>query len=155
MRRGELLKLRWSDLDLTNRVITVQALNTKTMRERFVVMTARVAHELQWVYDQNCPNQSTLVFGVEGSIKKAFNTARRKAGLLDVHFHDLRHTAASRLATSSIPIAEIARVLGHSQISTSFRYINTNLDSLKRAAAALDSYNAATLEPESERPIIH
>ena len=154
MRRGELLKLRWSDIDQSNRVIKVQALNTKTMRERFVMMTERVLHELQWLYEQN-RDEAMLVFGVTGSIKKAFGTARRLAGLNDVHFHDLRHTAASRLAASNIPIAEIARVLGHTQISTSFRYINANTDSLKRAAAALDLFNTRAVEAESERPAIH
>ena len=155
MRRGEILKMRWQDVDLRNRMIQVQALNTKTLRERKVYMTERLAYELQWLYDQSEKNDTILVFGIEGSIKKAFGTARRLAGLSDVHFHDLRHTAASRLAASNIPIAEIARVLGHTQLATSYRYINANTDSLKRAAAALDIFNARTVEKESERPAIH
>lgn len=151
MRRGELVKLRWSDVDMSNRVITVQALNTKTRREMFVVMRERVARELEWLHDQDRAGENALVFGVKGSIKKAFNTARRNAGLQDLYFRNLRHTAASRRASSNIPIAEIAQVLGRSQISTSFRYINANLDSLKRAADAIDTFNVSRFEDDTHR----
>lgn len=155
MRRGEILKLRWQDVDFRSRLICVQALNTKTMRERRVYMTERLAQELLWLYNQNAKDDTALVFGITGSIKKAFGTARRMAGLQDVHFHDLRHTAASRLAASNIPIAEIARVLGHTQLATSYRYINANTDSLKRAAAALDTFNGTITEAAKEVPMIH
>jgi integrase len=155
MRRGELLKLKWADVDLNSRIIRIQALNTKTMRERFVVMTERVVHELRWLYEQGHKGEEARIFGIRGSIKKAFGTARRLAGLCDIHFHDLRHTAASRLAASNIPIAEIARLLGHTQISTSFRYINASNDSLKRAAAALDAFNCFAQEKDGQTPMIH
>src|SRR5262249_28483703 len=50
MRRGEILKLTWSDVDIENRIITVRAFNTKNMRERQVSMTCRLARELEAIY---------------------------------------------------------------------------------------------------------
>ena len=75
------------------------------------------------------------------TIKKAFNTARRIAGLPDLHFHDLRHTHASRLVASHIPLSEVGRVLGHTQPVTTYRYVNANEETARRAAAALDEFN--------------
>jgi site-specific recombinase XerD len=46
MRRGEILKLKWSDIDLISGLITVRAFNTKTMRERTVSITSRLTQEL-------------------------------------------------------------------------------------------------------------
>lgn len=143
MRRGEILKLRWRDVDIPGRMIYVQAFNTKSMRERQVAMTERLSQELGLLYEQSTKEPHALVFGITGSIKKAFNTARRLAGMLDLHFHDLRHTHASRLVASHIPLSEVGRVLGHTQPVTTYRYVNANAETARRAAAALDEFNGS------------
>lgn len=149
MRRGEILKLRWCDVDIAGRMIYVQAFNTKTMRERQVAMTERLARELGLLYEQSTKESDALVFGITGSIKKAFNTARRIAGMLDLHFHDLRHTHASRLIASHIPLSEVGRVLGHTQPVTTYRYVNANEETARRAAAALDEFNRSVADEVS------
>lgn len=53
MRQGEILKLCWRDVDLENRIITVAAFNTKTMRERQISMTTRLAIEFERLYEQS------------------------------------------------------------------------------------------------------
>jgi integrase len=69
--------------------------------------------------------------------------------LKDLRFHDLRHTAATRLVTAHIPLSEVGRVMGHTQASTTYRYVNGNIETARRAAAALDAFNAeGTLQPE-------
>jgi integrase len=82
-------------------------------------------------------------------VKRSFDTVRRAVGLEDVRFHDLRHTAATRLVGANIPLSEVGRVLGHTQANTTYRYVNANLETAKRAAAALDAFNA---EPEAAQP---
>jgi integrase len=82
--------------------------------------------------------------------KKAFTTARQKAGLTDVRFHDLRHTHGSRLAAKGLPISEIARTLGHTQINTTYRYLNANSESRQRVVSMIDEINE-----ESEKATIH
>jgi integrase len=63
-------------------------------------------------------NPDGLIFGIIDEVKRSFTAARSKAGLNDVRFHDLRHTAATRLVGAHIPLSEVGRVLGHSQANT-------------------------------------
>ncbi|HKQ05768.1 MAG TPA: site-specific integrase [Blastocatellia bacterium] len=152
MRHGEILKLKWADVDFTGEQITVQAFNTKTMRERQVGITDRLARELQMLYEQSPKIDDLLVFGIEDNVKKAFDAARRDAGLPDVRFHDLRHTYATRLNAAGISLPEIGRILGHTQANTTYRYVNANAETVRRAAAVLNAFNQAD---ESGQPVIN
>ena len=80
-------------------------------------------------------------FGIRDDVKHSFDTVRR-AGLGDLRFHDLRHTAATRLVGLHIPLSEVGRVLGHTQANTTYRYVNANIETARRASAALDAFNA-------------
>ena len=82
------------------------------------------------------------MFGTLDNVKRSFTAARSAAGLNDVRFHDLRHTAATRLVGAHIPISEVGRILGHTQTNTTYRYVNANAETAKRAAAALDAFNS-------------
>jgi integrase len=142
MRRGEIFSLRWRDLDFDNRVLTIQATHTKTMKERQVAITGRLAIEFERLQAMAPDNPNGRVFGITDNVKKSFNAARGAAGLPDVRFHDLRHTAATRLVSLHIPLPEVGRVLGHTQPVTTYRYVNANIETARRAAAALDAFNA-------------
>lgn len=74
-------------------------------------------------------------------MKKSWTSVRTKAGLPDVRFHDLRHTAATRLVAAHLPLPEVGRVLGHTQANTTYRYVNANIETTRRAAALLDAFN--------------
>jgi integrase len=143
MRKSEMLKLKWSDVDLVDRIINVIAFNTKTARERQLAMTERLARELDRLWDESTKDPDTLVFGIKDNIKKAFTAARSEAGIPDVRLHDLRHTHATRLIAAHIPLGEVGRILGHTQPSTTYRYVNANHETTRRAAAALDLFNNA------------
>jgi integrase len=80
MRRGELLKLRWSDIDFENLLITVRAFNTKTMRQRQIAMTLRLTNELQRLWEKSLQKTEALVFGID-NVKRSFGSARKEAGL--------------------------------------------------------------------------
>jgi hypothetical protein len=54
-----------------------------------------------------------------------------------------------RLVGAHIPLSEVGRVLGHTQANTTYRYVNSNVETAKRAAAALDAFNAETRETET------
>lgn len=149
MRKSEMIKLKWADIDLDQRIITVVAFNTKTARERQVAMTERLAVELESLYEQSTGDRETLVFGIKDNFKRSFNAARMMAGLPDVRLHDLRHTHATRLIAEHIPLGEVGRVLGHTQPSTTYRYVNANKETARRAAAALDLFNARDTTAET------
>jgi integrase len=140
MRYGEIAKLTWADVDFFNKVIRVQALNTKTLTSRQVPITKRLEKELLGIW-KNGQAPTDKVFGIGNTIKTPFGNAREAAGLPDLHFHDLRHTAATRMIKQRVPLQEVGRILGHTQANTTYRYVNANADTAKRAALALDAFN--------------
>ena len=150
MRRGEIFKLTWADIDFQNRLITIKAFNTKTMRERRVAMTERLVLELASLYEQSNQNPGDLVFGITTSANNAFDKVRRLADLADLRFHDLRHTHATRLVSKHLPLSEVGRILGHTQANTTYRYVNPNVETARRAAAALDEFNSAAVEAKKD-----
>lgn len=145
MRRGEIFSLTWSDVDFESGLITIRAFNTKTMRERQIAMTERLAIELECL---TANRTGELVFGIKTHAQHSFDKAKRKAGLADLRFHDLRHTHATRLVGAQMPLAEVGRVLGHTQPSTTFRYVNINADTARRAADLLNQFNSTVVDQE-------
>ena len=132
MRRGELFELRWFDVDFGRGVIHVR--DTKTAKDRVVPMSAAVREVLE-----RQPKTSGHVFpspktgGQLVCIKYAFNEACRAAKIKDFRFHDLRHTAASRLADAGVNVVIIAEILGHGDIRTTKRYSRA-MEEAKREA---------------------
>jgi len=141
-RRGELLKLKWRDIEFDSRTITLQAFNTKTMRERKLAMTTRLFLELEKLWEASDRAGDSLVFGIHDNVKHAFTSVRNIAGLPDLRFHDLRHTAATRLVSCHISLPEVGRVLGHTKPQTTYRYTNLTSETAQRAALALESFSA-------------
>jgi integrase len=86
MRQGEIFSLRWRNVDFRL--------------------------ELEQLKASAPENSDSLVFGIVDNVKRSFGAARSNAGLKDVRFHDLRHTAATRLVSAHIPLSEVGRVLG-------------------------------------------
>ena len=66
--------------------------------------------------------------------------------------HKLRHTYATRLVSKHLPLSEVGRVLGHTQPTTTYRYVNANVETARRAADALNELHATGVEPTSGQP---
>jgi integrase len=86
------------------------------------------------------------VFVFTNNVKKSFRSLTTEVGLPDIRSHDLRHTAATRLVATHLPLPEVGRVLGHTQANTTYRYVNANIETTRLAAAALDAFNSEGLE---------
>jgi integrase len=140
LRRGEIFTLRWSDINFELRTITVRAFNAKTARSRIVVMTSRVYEELEKRWLSSAQNLDELVFGVSVTIKTSVGKICRDARIIDFHFHDCRHTAITRMIRAGLPPVEVMRVSGHSTMSAFYRYANSDMETAKRAAEALDAF---------------
>jgi integrase len=124
MRRGELLGLRWQDIDLDRRLAVLH--NTKNGDRRSVPIVPEVA-ELLREHGKVRKLGNDHVFAAEGAAEvwlfdKAWYQALTVAKIKDFRFHDLRHTAASYLAMSGATTAEIAAVLGHRTLQMVKRY---------------------------------
>ncbi len=140
MRRGELFKLAWPDVDFTLNLIRVKATNTKSEKARSVAMTRRVRESLFALREMAPPDYSGAVFGIKGSVKYAFASALAKAKIEDLHFHDLRHTCITRMIRAGAPAAEVMHVSGHAQFSTFKRYLNPGREAAQASADLLAAY---------------
>lgn len=137
LRRGEIQTLRWSSVNIEGRTVKIESLNSKTLKSRLVPLSLRAVETLTQLRQNSRKRQSDLVFGVS-DFKKAFNHACSNAGLSDVHFHDLRHTAITRWLESGISPALAMKASGHSQMKTFLRYVNQSESSVYEFALRLD-----------------
>jgi len=138
MRKGEILNLKWFDIDIKRG--TIQIRKSKTYSNRIVPMNETVRSIFE-----NRTRDSEFVFtspktgGRLMDIKRSFNSARKKAGLFDFRFHDLRHTAATRMADKGADAFTLATILGHSDIRVTARYTHATDSAIRNAVANLDS----------------
>jgi len=135
MRRGEILNLKWSDVDLLNRKITI--LKTKNKEVRIIPINGLLYQELR-----RMPRNGEYLFSKEdgrpyGDPKRAFKSALKSACIKDFRFHDLRHTFASHLALSGIDIRTIQELLGHKDIRLTMRYSHLSPGHLQEAVNIL------------------
>jgi integrase len=116
MRLGELLNARWSDVDEGNRLISIT--QTKNDKPRLVPLTARALAILKRLRQDATDEE--LIFDPQRTGRErrqsmvCFERAVKKAGIDDFHFHDLRHTFATRLRAANVHEYDIADLLGHS-----------------------------------------
>jgi integrase len=138
LRRGELLALRWGDVDFENSSIRVfegfsasQTGKPKSRRSRTIPMVEKVADSLTDLKDRRDRTAKTdLVFvsrnssHVDGSaLRRRYHLALEAAGLRRLRFHDLRHTFGS-LAINAATIVQVQAWMGHADIKTTMRYLH-------------------------------
>lgn len=142
-RKTETLLLRYEDLDFEKRLITYQALNTKTLKTRQIAMSQRVYSELSELWENSSKNSGEFIFKFMW-VQKSFDSACREAGIetgrpFGITLHSLRHTAATRLINGNLPIQMVGRILSHQNPQTTYRYLTANDETLYRAALIFDS----------------
>ncbi len=142
MRRGELFKLHWFDVDFARGVIHVR--DTKSAKDRVVPMNEAVREMLE-----RQPKTSGHVFpspktgGQLVDIKNPFGAACETAKIKDLRFHDLRHSAATRMADAGVNLVVIAEILGHGDIRTTKRYSHAMEESKREAVEKLTGKGSA------------
>ena len=145
MRRGELLKLKWENVNFTTRTIHVIAMNTKTARPRSIGITTRVLKELEELWEKSPKDLEEFVFGIINTVKKSFTSACKIANIKDFRFHDLRHTAITRMIQAGLAPMEIMKISGHTQMTTFARYVNPDTNAVQRIAERLSAYQAESM----------
>ena len=136
MRLGEILNLKWNNIDLKARRIRVE--KTKSGKVRFIPINDVLFRELKRLRN----GQSHFVFFNAKTmkpyvdLKRGFKEACRKASVEGMRFHDLRHTFATRLIENGIDIETVRDLLGHHSITVTQRYTHSS-DERKRAAVEL------------------
>ncbi len=133
MRRGELLNMRWRDVDLNAGVLSIPV--TKTDKSRRIPLTDRAVEILRERTGERAAAQ--VIFPVSANaFRQCWERCKRRAakqGSPDVkslRFHDLRHEAVSRFFEMGLNTAEVATISGHRDLRSLFRYTHLRAEDL-------------------------
>ena len=131
LRRGELLALRWCDIDIPGGRLTLTGTSAKTGLTRRLPLNSEAATVLQtWrtcvTAESGEPDDDAVVFaGPDGdpmfSLKTAWKKIATAAKLRGFTFHDLRHTFASKLVQAGVDLNTVRELLGHRDIKMTLR----------------------------------
>jgi integrase len=125
MRRGELLRLTWNDVDLGRRVAYLA--DTKNGESRCVPLSRAAVAVLEGLERR----EGKPVLPVSAcAVAAAFKHAVDRAGLVDFHFHDLRHTAITAMSGKLPNVIELAAVTGHKSLKMLQRYYHPRAEDL-------------------------
>ena len=142
MRLGEILALTWAGVDLFRKTVTV--FRSKN-GERRTVPANQTVMALFKERTKVRTFKTELVFPSRtgtpldpNHLRRALRTATTRAGLQDFHFHDLRHTFATRLVQSGVDLYKVQRLLGHKSPMMTQRYAHHYPESLRGGVEILD-----------------
>lgn len=142
MRKEEILSLKWDNVDFKLGYITL--LRTKNGKKRNIPISSGLHKELKSLEEKRLSeyvftNPETRTRYVD--IRKAFDRVCKRANITDLRFHDLRHTAATRMVSAGIDLVVVQKLLGHADIKTTMRYAHPVPEREKQAVEALSKFS--------------
>jgi integrase len=154
MRRSEILKLRWLDVDIQNhRVLLLQ---TKNGEGRIVYLNQSAESIFKFLLRPGLNAIDPVFPKVNGcAVSVAFVRVCHKVGIADFRFHDLRHTAASWMRMQGADIHTVAQLLGHKDLRMAMRYQHLSPAMLSEAVNGLDGMMEKARHPGVTEPIVH
>ncbi len=140
MRKAEILNLKWSNIDFDYEYIELYV--TKSGKSRKIPISTKLMKILKEILASSNSeyvfvNPSTNANYID--IHKSFETVLENAKVNNFRFHDLRHTAATRMLEKGADIRTVQEILGHSSVSVTERYTHTNAKNKKNAIELLCS----------------
>ena len=155
MRKGEILGLRWSHVDLQHGFILLDKTKNGERREipvndtlRTVFRSLRRRIDVPYVFHDEKKLRNYQ------NVKRSFATALERAKITDFHFHDLRHTFASQLVMAGVDLVAVKELLGHKDIKMTLRYAHLAPAHKRKAVNVLDTLlntpTTAQLQPTSQ-----
>ena len=143
MRQGEILGLTWAGVDLFGRIVTV--FKSKNGERRSIPLNQTALELLKHKYGSRSV-ETELVFPSNAqtrlnasNISRSLNLALEKAKMADFHFHDLRHTCATRMVQGGVDLYKVQRLLGHKSPIMTQRYAHHYPESLRDGVEVLDA----------------
>lgn len=139
IRKNALLNLKWSDVSLQDKTITLQASNAKNKKSAILPMNQTVYNTLSAL-----PHDSEFIFTSARTgtrydeIRGRWKTLLKAANIHDFRFHDLRHTFASRLVMKGVDLNTVRELMTHSDIQMTMRYAHLAPNVKKAAVDLLD-----------------
>lgn len=158
LREMELFKLRPEDVDLYLDIIKVK--ETKTDEDRLVPINDEArAILVDLINEAKEKGQPFLFTNPETgkhytSVKIAWATACRLAGISDLRFHDLRHTFGTRAMQNGAVLTDLQKVMGHRRIETTMQYVHSSDEGRRRVVMAAGHKPVTKQETETRLKIV-
>ena len=126
-RRSELLSLTWRNIDLQKKVLYIYRKNCAARDNSSGLMLVPLPEKAQKILEELNERNGKVIELSKGAARNGFDKARKKAGLENLRFHDLRHIAISRMWCSGMNALEISACSGHRDIKMLMRYSHFQL----------------------------
>ena len=139
IRKGELANLEWKDLNFNTRTVTVR--DSKSGEGRRVSMNRVVVDALHQIRRERKVLGGPVFQAPEGgllhNLGRVWAKAVEKSGVTDFRFHDLRHTAASRMVMAGVDLYTVKEILGHKTLTMTQRYSHLSPEHQRQAVERL------------------
>jgi integrase len=157
-RRGEMLAMRWADVDLRTGVWTKLGSTVKQQTDHIVPLSAPARQLLAEIFAAQRPLGEYVFPGRYGhghreTINKNWRRLLKAADLANLRIHDLRHSYASHLASAGVSLHTIGALLGHASPTTTHRYAHLFDDPLRAATERVGAVIAAAGKPSKPPPL--
>jgi len=146
MRTGELLNLKWENIK--DDKIIFRRTETKQKREKVIPLTDGIKEILESLRDKRRKDDYIIPLRqgmkARGTIwmTDTMKKIREYSGIQDFIFHNIRHTASTIMVSEAIGkgvgLADIMKVLGHSQVETTMKYLHSDFSRMKKAVEILE-----------------
>lgn len=141
LRKGDILRLRWDQIDFRSNVITLYQQKTG---EPIEIPMFSLTREVLWKLRANaCTSPFVITFRGKGigNCRTAFHGALRRSGLASrgYHFHDLRRSFSTMLYNRGVTLVKIQMLLGHRSVLTTERYLGVKFEETRTAIEVLDT----------------
>ncbi|MFZ0549798.1 MAG: site-specific integrase [Steroidobacteraceae bacterium] len=135
MRRGELLALKWTSVDVKGKQITIEGSTAKSQQTRHIPLNDEALGVLKYWKEQAPAGER--VIAIDTGFKTAFSALLERAKIIKFRWHDLRHHFASRLVQAGVPLNTVRELLGHASLAMTLRYAHLAPDQKREAVARL------------------
>ena len=135
IRRGELLALRWANVDMKGRQLTIEGATAKAGQTRHIPLNDEALEVLRH-WKEQAPAGERL-FPIDTGFKTAWSKLLERAHITAFRWHDLRHHFASRLVQAGVPLNTVRELLGHGSMAMTLRYSHLAPDQRAEAVAKL------------------
>jgi integrase len=144
IRQGSLFRLRWSDIDFQEGILTVRAVNAKNEKTVHIPMNETLTCTLMKWKEQTAGDGEKLVFPspksgkIMDNCKSAWAKLLKDADISNFRWHDMRHDFASHLVMNGVDLNTVRELMGHSDLKMTLRYAHLAPAVKMKAVETLD-----------------
>jgi len=130
MRIGEIITLKWDNINFDSNTITIEQINSKNKKTQKIPINSKLRKlflELKLrssICEYVFLNSDNRPYKKPDSLNNVYRNALNKCGIEGLRFHDLRHTAATRMIENGASIVAVNKILRHADLRTTMRYMH-------------------------------